>query len=74
MSATCTMRTVTNESVLSPAPGAEQYLALDFVNSGYALANGNFVDLLGNRSDLHHVLVPPHVECLIVDNLSGSLQ
>ncbi|MEU8382749.1 ABATE domain-containing protein [Streptosporangium sp. NPDC048865] len=30
-----------------PAPGAEQYLALDFVNSAVALPGGQFVDLLG---------------------------
>ncbi|GAB3825111.1 ABATE domain-containing protein [Kribbella italica] len=54
---------MSNESVLSPAPGAEQYLALDFVNSGYALPNGNFVDLLGtldatNRWLTDHGLAP----------------
>ncbi|GAA1518511.1 CGNR zinc finger domain-containing protein [Kribbella lupini] len=53
----------TAESVLTPAPGAEQYLALDFANSGYALANGNFVDLLGtpeatNRWLTAHDLAP----------------
>ncbi|MGC4938918.1 CGNR zinc finger domain-containing protein [Kribbella sp. DT2] len=53
----------TAESVLSPAPGAEQYVALDFVNSAYALANGNFVDLLGtpdatNRWLTDHGLAP----------------
>jgi predicted RNA-binding Zn ribbon-like protein len=37
----------TAESVLPPAPGAEQYLALDFVNPAIALPNGHFVDLLG---------------------------
>jgi predicted RNA-binding Zn ribbon-like protein len=30
-----------------PAPGAEDYLALDFVNSTMALPGGQFVDLLG---------------------------
>lgn len=35
------------ESVLSPAPGAEDYLALDFVNSAIALPGGQFIDLLG---------------------------
>jgi predicted RNA-binding Zn ribbon-like protein len=35
------------ESVLPPAPGADQYVALDFVNSAIALPNGHFVDLLG---------------------------
>ncbi|MGK5557005.1 CGNR zinc finger domain-containing protein [Actinomadura kijaniata] len=37
----------TADSVLPPAPGAEQYLALDFVNSVIALPGGQFVDLLG---------------------------
>jgi predicted RNA-binding Zn ribbon-like protein len=35
------------ESVLPPAPGAEDYLALDFVNSAIALPGGQFIDLLG---------------------------
>jgi len=35
------------EAVLPPAPGAEQYLALDFANSAIALPGGQFVDLLG---------------------------
>jgi predicted RNA-binding Zn ribbon-like protein len=30
-----------------PAPGAEDYLALDFVNSAMALPGGQFIDLLG---------------------------
>ncbi|MFB9680744.1 CGNR zinc finger domain-containing protein [Streptosporangium vulgare] len=30
-----------------PAPGAERYLALDFVNSALALPGGQFIDLLG---------------------------
>jgi predicted RNA-binding Zn ribbon-like protein len=34
-------------SVLAPAPGAEQYLALDFANSAIALPGGQFIDLLG---------------------------
>ncbi|GAA3703970.1 CGNR zinc finger domain-containing protein [Nonomuraea antimicrobica] len=37
----------TAESVLPPAPGAEAYLALDFVNSAIALPGGQFIDLLG---------------------------
>jgi predicted RNA-binding Zn ribbon-like protein len=37
----------TAESVLPPAPGAEQYLALDFVNSAIALPGGQFIDRLG---------------------------
>lgn len=53
----------TGESVLPPAPGAEQYLALDFVNSAIALPNGQFVDLLGtpeatNRWLADHGLAP----------------
>ncbi|MDP9867660.1 MULTISPECIES: CGNR zinc finger domain-containing protein [Streptosporangium] len=39
--------TASAESALPPAPGAEQYLALDFVNSVIALPGGHFVDLLG---------------------------
>ncbi|GAA2688051.1 CGNR zinc finger domain-containing protein [Nonomuraea recticatena] len=39
--------TLTAESVLPPAPGAEDYLALDFVNSAIALPGGQFIDLLG---------------------------
>src|SRR4051794_20767624 len=35
------------ELALPPAPGAEQYLALDFVNSAIALPGGQFSDLLG---------------------------
>ncbi|MEV6432810.1 ABATE domain-containing protein [Nocardia sp. NPDC051463] len=40
--------TLAVESVLPPAPGAERYLALDFVNSAIALPGGQFVDLLGS--------------------------
>ncbi|MFG1625882.1 CGNR zinc finger domain-containing protein [Kribbella sp. NPDC049227] len=32
---------------LPPAPGAEDYLALDFVNTAIALPGGQYVDLLG---------------------------
>ncbi|MFD0360683.1 ABATE domain-containing protein [Nocardia sp. GCM10030253] len=39
--------TLAAESVLPPAPGAERYLALDFVNSAIALPGGQFLDLLG---------------------------
>ncbi|WP_205717533.1 CGNR zinc finger domain-containing protein [Actinomadura soli] len=35
------------EFVPTPAPGAEDHLALDFVNSAMALPGGQFVDLLG---------------------------
>ncbi|WP_217708110.1 CGNR zinc finger domain-containing protein [Nonomuraea rhodomycinica] len=35
------------EPALPPAPGADDYLALDFVNSAIALPGGHFVDLLG---------------------------
>ncbi|MFF2020807.1 CGNR zinc finger domain-containing protein [Streptomyces sp. NPDC058171] len=37
----------TVEPVLPPAPGAEDHLALDFVNSAVALPGGHFVDFLG---------------------------
>jgi predicted RNA-binding Zn ribbon-like protein len=39
--------TLVAESVLPPAPGAEDYVALDFVNSAIALPGGQFIDLLG---------------------------
>lgn len=39
--------TLTAEPVLPPAPGAERYLALDFVNSAIALPGGQYIDLLG---------------------------
>jgi len=32
---------------LPPAPGAEEYLAVDFVNTAIALPGGQYVDLLG---------------------------
>ncbi|MFQ6397118.1 CGNR zinc finger domain-containing protein [Nocardia sp. KC 131] len=38
--------TLTAEPALPPAPGAEHYLALDFVNSAIALPGGQFIDLL----------------------------
>jgi predicted RNA-binding Zn ribbon-like protein len=37
----------TAESVPPPAPGAEAYPALDFVNSAIAQPGGHFIDLLG---------------------------
>ncbi|MDH2392767.1 ABATE domain-containing protein [Streptomyces sp. HNM0663] len=55
--------TVTAEPALSPAPGAEQYPALDFANSAVALPGGQFSDLLGtpasaNRWLSEHGLAP----------------
>ncbi|MEJ3748256.1 ABATE domain-containing protein [Actinomycetes bacterium KLBMP 9797] len=46
-----------------PAPGAEQYVALDFVNSAIALPGGQFLDFLGtpeaaNRWLAEHGLAP----------------
>ncbi|MEO3826324.1 ABATE domain-containing protein [Actinomadura sp. B10D3] len=38
---------LTAESALPPAPGAGDYLALDFVNSAMALPGGRLIDLLG---------------------------
>ncbi|MET7461746.1 ABATE domain-containing protein [Nonomuraea sp. NPDC005501] len=54
---------LTAASVLPPAPGADDYLALDFVNSAIALPGGHFVDLLGtpggaNRWLTEHGLAP----------------
>ncbi|MGI5488578.1 ABATE domain-containing protein [Microtetraspora malaysiensis] len=48
--------TPTAESVLAPAPGAEDYLALDFVNSAIALPGGQFIDLLGTPEATNHWL------------------
>ncbi|MEU8890323.1 ABATE domain-containing protein [Streptomyces sp. NPDC048442] len=39
--------TLPSESVLPPAPGAADHLALDFVNSTVALPGGHFIDFLG---------------------------
>ncbi|KOX18926.1 hypothetical protein ADK67_34810 [Saccharothrix sp. NRRL B-16348] len=36
-----------DDAALPPAPGAEDYLAIDFVNSAVALPGGQFTDLLG---------------------------
>ena len=57
----------TAESVLPPAPGAEQYLALDFVNSAIALPGGQYIDLLGtpataSRWLAHRRLAPADTE------------
>ncbi|MFF3243924.1 CGNR zinc finger domain-containing protein [Streptomyces sp. NPDC002870] len=57
-------KTVTAEPVLPPAPGAEQYRALDFANSAVALPGGRFLDLLGtpaatNQWLTEHDLAPP---------------
>lgn len=58
---------MTTESVLPPAPGAEQYLALAFVNSAIALPGGQFVDLLGTPATtrrwlVEHGLAPADVD------------
>jgi predicted RNA-binding Zn ribbon-like protein len=39
--------TVAGGPVLPPAPGADQYLAIDFVNTVVALPGGQFLDLFG---------------------------
>ncbi|MDT9691069.1 ABATE domain-containing protein [Streptomyces sp. P9(2023)] len=51
------------ESVPPPAPGAEDHLALDFVNSAIALPGGHFIDFLdtpesANRWLTEHGLAP----------------
>lgn len=60
MKATRTMRTMsetsTVETVLPPAPGAEDHLALDFVNSAVALPGGHFADVLGSPEDVNRWL------------------
>ncbi|WP_414167513.1 ABATE domain-containing protein [Streptoverticillium reticulum] len=50
-----------------PAPGAEQYRALDFANTALALPGGQFLDLLGSpeaaaRWLAERELAPPDVE------------
>ncbi|WSQ15603.1 CGNR zinc finger domain-containing protein [Streptomyces sp. NBC_01231] len=45
------------ESVLPPAPGAEQYAALDFANSTVALPGGQFLDFLGTPAAANQWLV-----------------
>ncbi|MER5730672.1 ABATE domain-containing protein [Streptomyces sp. NPDC002138] len=59
--------TVTAEPAAPPAPGAEQYPALDFANSAIALPGGRFADLLGTpdaarRWLIGHDLAPDDVE------------
>jgi len=53
----------TGDFVATPAPGAEDYPSLDFVNSAMALPGGHFADLLGtpagaNRWLTGHGLAP----------------
>jgi predicted RNA-binding Zn ribbon-like protein len=48
--------TPTAEFVSAPAPGAGDYLALDFVNSAIALPGGQFIDLLGTPEATNHWL------------------
>ncbi|MEV8633078.1 ABATE domain-containing protein [Streptosporangium sp. NPDC051023] len=48
--------TLIAESAPPPAPGAEQYPALDFVNSAVALPGGQFIDLLGTPATANHWL------------------
>jgi predicted RNA-binding Zn ribbon-like protein len=48
---------MTVESVPQPAPGAEQYVALDFVDSAMALPGGQFIDLLGTSAAASRWLV-----------------
>ncbi|TWD84280.1 CGNR zinc finger protein [Kribbella amoyensis] len=44
------------DPVLPPAPGADEYLALDFVNTAIALPGGQYVDLLGTPKAVNHWL------------------
>ncbi|HEY2698976.1 MAG TPA: CGNR zinc finger domain-containing protein [Pseudonocardiaceae bacterium] len=48
---------MTVESVPQPAPGAEQYVVLDFVDSAMALPGGQFIDLLGTPAAASRWLV-----------------
>ncbi|MFF5018428.1 CGNR zinc finger domain-containing protein [Streptomyces sp. NPDC001165] len=49
--------TVTDEPTVLPAPGAEQYAALDLANSAVALPGGQFIDLLGTPAAAERWLV-----------------
>ncbi|MEU5953468.1 ABATE domain-containing protein [Streptomyces sp. NPDC047525] len=51
-----TVETATAEPAPPPAPGAEQYVALDFANSALALPGGQFTDLLGTPADANRWL------------------
>ncbi|GAA4226506.1 CGNR zinc finger domain-containing protein [Actinomadura meridiana] len=48
--------TLATESALPPAPGAADYLALDFVNSAIALPGGHLVDLLSTPASANEWL------------------
>ncbi|RSS62262.1 ABATE domain-containing protein [Streptomyces sp. WAC06614] len=57
------MSEIATESAPPPAPGAQDHLALDFVNSAIALPGGRFIDFLGtpesaNRWLTAHGLAP----------------
>ena len=58
---------MTAEPVPLPAPGAEQYVALDFVDSAMALPGGQLIDLLGTPAGatrwlVEHGLAPADAE------------
>lgn len=60
---TAMSETPTAEAMAPPAPGAAEWLALDFVNSAIALPGGHFIDFLGtpgatNRWLTEHGLAP----------------
>ncbi|TCC17938.1 CGNR zinc finger domain-containing protein [Kribbella sindirgiensis] len=42
---------------LPPAPGADDYLALEFANTAIALPGGQYVDLLGSPAAVSHWLI-----------------
>jgi predicted RNA-binding Zn ribbon-like protein len=44
------------EPPLTPAPGADDHLALDFANTAIALPGGQYVDLLGTPASVNHWL------------------
>ncbi|MFJ7048929.1 CGNR zinc finger domain-containing protein [Streptomyces sp. NPDC101112] len=50
------MRLMNEAVIVEPAPGAEQYPALDFANSALALPGGQFLDLLGTPVTANHWL------------------
>lgn len=51
------MRNVTVDAMPLPAPGAEQYVALDFVDSAMSLPGDQLIDLLGTPASASRWLV-----------------
>jgi predicted RNA-binding Zn ribbon-like protein len=71
--------TVTATPAVPPAPGAEQYLALDFANSALALPGDRFLDLLGspaaaNQWLIEHDLAPAGLDTGLQERCAAQLR